>query len=114
MAIEGTIQALLAPLAAGGCYPVVNTSPTPVTPYLIFQVISNVPVVSLDGPSGRERRRVQIDAWADTYKTVKDLELSVKSAMAGATFVNLPLLSQDLYEPDTKLFRVTMDFSVWQ
>lgn len=113
MAIEGDIQALLAPLVSGRCYPLVNTSTAIVKPYLTFQVVSNVPTVSLDGPSNLENRRVQIDVWADTYGAAKSLEATIKTTMQGSSFVNIPLLTQDFYEEETKLYRVSMDFSVW-
>lgn len=113
MAIEGTIQALLASLVSGRCYPLVNTSATIVKPYITYQVVSNVPTVSLTGPSGLENRRVQIDIWSDTYGASKALEIQVKAAMNSAPFVNIPLLSQDFYEEETKLYRVSVDFSVW-
>jgi hypothetical protein len=113
MAIEGDIQSLLATLVSGRCYPLVNTSTTIIKPYITYQVVSSVPTVSLDGPSGLENRRTQVDVWADTYGAAKALEIAVKSAMQGAYFVNIPLLAQDFYEEETKLYRVSMDFSVW-
>ena len=30
-----------------------------------------------------------------------------------ASFTNVPLSSQDIYEPDVKAFRVSKDYSVW-
>lgn len=113
MAIEGDIQALLSPLVSGRCYPLVNTSTTLTRPYITFSVVSNVPVVSLTGPSGLERRRFQIDIWGDSYGAVKDIEARTKSTFSASSIVNVPLSSQDLYEEDTKLYRVSMDFAVW-
>lgn len=112
MAIEGTIQTLLAALVSGRCYPL--NAPDPVAkPYITFQVISNIPSVSLDGPNGTENRRIQIDIWASTYGAAKTLENSVKAAMVAASFVNVPLSTGDLYENDTQLYRVSMDYSIW-
>jgi hypothetical protein len=113
MAVEGDLQTLLGALVSGRCYPV--TAPdSPTKPYITYQVISNVPLVNLDGPEGLENRRVQIDIWGDSYGAVKTLEVSVKSAMAGASFTNVPLPSPgEGYESDTKLYGVTMDYSVW-
>lgn len=112
MAIEGEIKALLAPLASGGCYPVRAPQNRP-TPYIIFQVISSVPDVSLDGPTGLVRRRVQVDAYGDTYEAVKTMEQQISAAMAGAAFTNVPLMARDLDEQETKKYRVSMDFSIW-
>lgn len=111
-AIEGDIKALLATLVANRCY-AVTPPPSCPKPYIIFQVISNVPDVSLDGPTGLSRRRVQVDAYGDTYEAVKTLEQQIFAAMAGAAFKTVPLVSRDLYEQEVKTFRITMDFSIW-
>jgi hypothetical protein len=112
MAIEGDIQTLLAALVSGRCYPL--TAPDPVTkPYIIYQAVSEVPQNSLDGATGLNNRRMQVDVYDTSYGATKTLAGSIKTAMAGAPFNNLHLSSQDLYENDTKLYRVTMDFSVW-
>lgn len=112
MAIEGDVKTLLSTLVSNRCYAVVADG-TPTRPYIVFQVITNVPNVLLDGPGGLERRRMQIDVWADNYKSQKAIEALVFSTMEGATFSNIPLMSQDSYEPETKLFRSIMEFSIW-
>lgn len=112
MAIEGDIQALLSPLTDDRVWPVLSVQPA-TTPYLIYSVISDVPLVTLDGPNGTDNLRVQIDAYADSYGAAKALAKRVKDAMQGAAFINTPLSSRDLSEPEEKLYRVSMDFSVW-
>lgn len=112
MAIEGDIQTLLSTLVSGRCYPM-NAPDKVVCPYITYQVISNVPVVDLGGRNGLENRRVQVDVFDRSYGGVKTLELAVKSAMDTATFKNVPLLFSELYEQDTKIYRVTMDYSIW-
>ena len=84
-----------------------------VTPYIIYAVISNIPTTTLDGPTGLENRRMQVDVWGATYGEVKALEVTVKSTMAASTITNVPLSTMDLHEPETNLFRVTMDYSIW-
>jgi hypothetical protein len=114
MAIEGTLQALLAPLAAGGCYPIVNTSADVTLPYITYMVVSNVPTVSLTGPSGLYNRHVQIDVFAESYKAAKDIEIAIKAAMASSTTIkNVPLMAQDLYEEEVDTYRVILEFSIW-
>jgi len=112
LAIEYTIGTLLKTLVSNRAYPL-KAPLNVVKPYITFQVVSNVPEVALDGPIGTENRRVQIDAWDDDYPGVKTLEASIKAAMIAATFVNVPLNSMDLDDPETGLYRVTMDYSIW-
>lgn len=113
MAVEGSIQSTLAATVGGHCYPVVAPDQAP-RPYITFQVVSNVPEVSLDGPSGQSRRLVQVDIYGESYASAKGIEQQVFDAMAAATaFKSVPLMSRDLYEAEVKLHRVNMEFSVW-
>lgn len=112
MAVEGDLKTLLGTLVSGRCFPLVAPDGTPV-PYIVYSVVSNVPQVSLDGPIGTENRRTQFDLYDATYGGVKALESTVKSTMAASSIVNVPLSTMDLHEPETNLFRVTMDFSIW-
>jgi hypothetical protein len=112
MTIEATIQAVLAALAGGRCYPL--TAPDPVVkPYIVFQVVSNIPEVTLDGVTDTENRRVQIDIYDKSYGAMKTLELLTKAAMESAAFINIPLASRESYETDTQLYRVSIDYSIW-
>ena len=112
MAVEGDIQTVLGALVANRCYPLIAPQET-ASPYIIYQVISTVPETSLDGPTGTNRRRVQVDVYADTYGAAKVLEQSIGAAMQAADFTNLPLSATDLFESEVQLYRVTMDFAIW-
>lgn len=118
MAVEGDIQALLEPLANGGAWPCVNNADSPAPPYIVYTVVSKTPSVSLTGPNGTEKLRVQIDVYARSYEEVKEIEAAIKTAFIGtagfnsASCANVPISSQDLYEDDTRLYRVSMDYSV--
>ena len=115
MSLEGDIQTLLAPLVSGRCYPL--NAPDPVAkPYIVYSVVSDVTENTLDGDSGMSNTRVQVDVYGKSYGEAKGLAGkagTVKTAMAGAAFSNIHLASRDLYENDTQLYHVAMDFSVW-
>lgn len=71
---------------------------------------------SLDGfTSGVVRYRVQIDCWALTYRQVVLLALAIRDRMnvSAASFKSLIISypSFDDYEPETKRYRRTMEFS---
>jgi hypothetical protein len=112
MSTEGDIQTVLASLVSGRCFPIIAPDET-AKPYITYQVVSNIPETTLDGPTGTENRRLQIDVFDTTYGAVKTLEATIKSTMASAAIVNIPLSTGDLYEGDTQLYRVTMDYSIW-
>lgn len=112
MSIEGSVQAVLAVLVAGRCYPLVAPD-SPVTPYITYQVISNPALNVLSGDAGVSNRRFQVDVWADSYGAAKGLAASVTAAMASSALSNTKIGSHDQYEAEVKIYRVSMDFSVW-
>lgn len=112
MTIESTIQTALAALVSGRCYPL--TAPDPVTkPYIIFSVISDVQLNSLDGFSGLAEKRIQVDIYSTTYGGAKTMAATVKDSFTVALPQSVHLSSQDLHEPELQLFRISMDFSTW-
>ena len=118
MTIEATIQTALNPLVAGGCWALFNTAPAPqIKPYIVYSLISDVQLNSMDGYAGMAEKRFQVDVYvgkaSGAYGAVKALAASIKTAMETAIPQSLHLSSQDLYEPDTELYRITMDFSLW-
>jgi hypothetical protein len=57
--------------------------------------------------------RVQIDAYADTYAQAQTVGAAVLALMSVWSVQNVNLMSQDFFEPDAKLHRCSMDFSIW-
>jgi hypothetical protein len=108
MAIEGTVQALLATVVSR-CYPTGEVPDTPTAPYIVFQVISGVSATLL----GDKKKRFQIDIYAAGYDAAKALETSLIAAMVAATFTNSFLVSRDAYDSESKLNRQIIDYYVW-
>lgn len=113
MAFDADLQTLLGGLVSGRCYP--DVAPDKVAkPYIVFQIVSDSELTTLDGPIGTVNFRVQIDYWDTTYAGAKNGRTAVKVAMKGASFKNSPLPSLgNRYDSETKLRGQTMDFSVW-
>ena len=114
MTTEGALQALLAPLAAGGCWPVANTAATVVHPYIVFYEIVGLPEVTLDGYAGLTAKRFQIDCFAKSYGVAKALRKAVNDAIKASSMVNLHLSEMDgEYNPVVKDYQVITEFSIW-
>ena len=114
MTTEGALQALLAPLAAGGCWPVANTAATVVHPYIVFYEIVGLPEVTLDGYAGLTAKRFQIDCFAKSYGAAKALAKAVTDAMAASSMTNVKLSQMDgEYNPVVKDYQVITEFSIW-
>lgn len=84
-------------------------------PALTYQRISGGRVYSLSGYSDLQKCRVQIDCWATSYGTAKELSYGVQSAMVASGTFKAVLIDRpiDMYDDETEIHRVSMDFSIW-
>jgi hypothetical protein len=97
--------------AAARVYPLV--APQDVArPYITFQGF-DVPDTVLGGKTGLVHTRMQVDGYATTHALADTLKAQIEAQMAGWSVQNVELSAQDLYETDTKLFRVLLDYSIW-
>lgn len=75
---------------------------------------------ALDGPAGLARPRMQVDAWANDFRTAKAAIEAVIEALdgyrgtvAGVSIVGiLALNDHDIFEPSTRTYHVAADFEV--
>ena len=93
-------------------------------PYVVYQIISDVPVNHSTGEDDTHNARVQIDCVDDTYSVAWSVAGAIQTALAGWSDSDLKIGSclmiskQDLPKPpddggEIYLQAVTMDFSVW-
>ena len=108
------LRTLLAGVAGGRAHPLAADQPTG-APYVTYQRVAVVPnnTVQGNGDPGLWNSRIQIDVFAKTYAEAEGVAGDVRAALQGWAVKNVQLSEQDLYEPDTKLYRVLMEFSVW-
>jgi hypothetical protein len=114
-AIQEQLVVYLAPTAT--LYAMIAPQGTPL-PYVTYQrITSNVNNV-LSGPPSIENVRMQVDVWADVasggYARAQALAQSIVTAMQAWPVQNVLLNSYDLYEQDVQVFRVLLEFSIWQ
>lgn len=93
-------------------FPLLADAKTPV-PYMTYIVASAIPEVALAGGVEITNSRIQIDVYSRTYGEAHEVAAAIGAALAAWTVRSVPIQSQDFYEPDTKLFRVSTDFSFW-
>ena len=85
-------------------------------PYLVYSKVSPGRDYTHDGHSGLSRPRMQVSCYGTTYGSAKAVAVEVIAAMdawfsGGVTFA--PIAGeQDLYEPDTGLYHVPVDFFI--
>ena len=85
----------------------------PVHPYIVYQRISANSENVMSGATGLINTRLQLDCFADTYVAAQALAKQVDDLMSGWTVQNVSNPAVDAYEPDVRLHRVILDYSVW-
>lgn len=92
----------------------------PALPCLIYRTISAMREMTLDGPRGLVRERVQIDVIAETYTACKVLSEAVRLVLDGYSgtmgdmdvhYVHLEN-SQDFFDTEAAFSRISMDFII--
>ena len=106
------LQALLDPLAAGGAHYAINETPATI-PYIVWLRVDSTPNVALGGPSALQNTRVQVDVYAKSFQAAVAIEVALEAAFAASSIQNVPVLSQDFFEDDVALYRISKDYSVW-
>jgi hypothetical protein len=86
-------------------------------PFLITSVVSAVPTATLQGTPDMliETARVQFDAYAKTYMqahAIADAVDAVIAAIADAGFSATRDNQTDLYDPESRLCRVSTDYTI--
>ena len=111
---------LLSPLVtnedgSGRVYPKYAPEGQTVTlPYIIYRTISNLPDDSMDGVSGHEWVRVQIDIYHDNY----DDGINLANNAVDVLNANIkPMVYHGMTEPDEPdptIYRQSFDVEFWQ
>jgi hypothetical protein len=108
------VQAVLNTLQlAGGSWYAINETQQPVYPFAVFLFVVSTSNNTLQGPSDQQNTRVQIDLFARTPADLDAASKALDTAMQAASFTNLPISSQDLYEEPVRAYRRVREFSVW-
>lgn len=83
-------------------------------PAITYLRVAGIPMNDLDGDDGNLLNiRSQVDVWADTYAAARTIADAVRLRMQSFATRTVMISDQDLYEDDTRIFRVSMDFSSW-
>lgn len=132
MSFEGNLNSHLATdsaisqLVSGGdasprIWPLLRPESNETLPAITITVVSGDPATDLDGLDGKLMNyRVQIDIWAkgprgyDEARTLAEL-VRIRMQTPASSFASVPLPGSgtDGYEPETRIFRVTWEFSCW-
>ncbi|WP_374491594.1 DUF3168 domain-containing protein [Brachymonas sp.] len=109
-----TAYGVLNPLAPGGAHYAMNDVQPPVLPYIVFRRIVSTTNNTLAGATDLQNTRLQVDVYARTVAETVAIGNAITATMASAPWpACVQLTSADLFEPDTRLYRSILEFSVW-
>ncbi|OOS03268.1 Protein of unknown function [Moraxella cuniculi DSM 21768] len=103
---------ILSELVDGNIYPLFVPETAPDSDrYIVYQIISTEPDNTLDGTTGHEWVRVQIDVYCNDYDEMLALSSRVIGRLNGITPSNY-LGVQHLYEANQ--YRAIIEYEFWQ
>ena len=84
-------------------------------PAISFQHIGDDPQNDLDGSTVVNNQHWEVDCWADSYSEASTLADAVEAAVlaTGADFTAVRTDRGALFENQTGLYVITLDFSLW-
>lgn len=86
-----------------------------VRPYITYSLVTGERIPSMTDSGLMRHARMQINCWSPNYGEAKQIALAVQTAIeASALFDCVFINDQDLIDPETNLFYVVLDYSVWQ
>jgi|SRR6185369_15977697 len=80
-------------------------------PYITWFLVNGVPENHLSGTPPVDRMAVQVDCWHDTGRGVESMAEAVRDALE--PYAHMTSVPVDLREPETELFRMTLEFDWW-
>lgn len=81
-------------------------------PAIVYTRVSGERVNNLDGEN-IQNPRYQVDCWAENYAGAKAAAAQVELAFAASTLQAVLIADRDDKDDTVKIYRVSMDFSVW-
>lgn len=80
-------------------------------PYITWQLVSGVPENNLSDLPPIDRQSVQVDCWHQTDRGVEELAIAARNALEPSA--HMTAINTNLREPETKLYRIGMQFDWW-
>lgn len=118
--IESDIRAVLVADAAVGaiCADRIAAGLIPegeLRPYVTYSLVTGERIPSMTDSGVMRHARIQINCWSPSYGVAKALALAVQTAIEASVLFDVVFIGDlDLIDPETNLFYVVIDYSVWQ
>ena len=84
-------------------------------PYVTYALVTGERIPSMTDSGLMRHARMQVNCWSPSYGEAKQIALAVQTAIEASALFDVVFISdQDLYDPETNLFYMVLDYSVWQ
>lgn len=84
-------------------------------PAVSYILVTEIPQIGLIGESGLSNYTYQFDCWAKTYSEAHEISGVLIDAVNGSPLFKANRNStQDFFDPEYGIHRVSVDFSIWQ
>lgn len=119
--LRAYLQNQLGSLVGGRIHPT-RLPDKAIFPAIVYQVITNAGRFAHDAPIPLRNPRIQFDVWALKASECETIASALEQALLGYrgpmgdveyTAAWELITSEDSYEPDTKLERISLDFRGW-
>lgn len=86
-----------------------------VRPYVTYSLVAGERIPSMTDSGLLRHARIQLNCFAVTYAAAKQIALAVQTTIEASALFDVVLIDdQDLYDAETNLFYVVIQYSVWQ
>ncbi len=106
----------LKPFVNNAVWPFVRPSDADDLPYIVYSPISNNPLTTLEGWTGDSQIRMQIDVYADELSQADALSKQLIPVIENLESISATVQDGGTsgYETETRLFRCTVEFLIWE
>jgi hypothetical protein len=80
-------------------------------PYITWSIVSGAPENTLSELPQVDSLKIQVDCWHGKDAGVEDLAAAVRNALE--PYAHMTRINVDEQEPDTKLYRISLQFDWW-
>lgn len=80
-------------------------------PYITWSVVTGEPANTLSELPGIDRQTIQVDCWHPADAGIEALATAVRNAIEPYAHLTATLINER--EPDTKLYRIALQFDWW-
>lgn len=86
-----------------------------IRPYITYQLVTGQRPGSLSAHGTLRNARIQLSCWSPSYGVAKQIAQAVQDAIEASVLFDVVFIGDvELYDAETALHYVVLDYSIWQ